>query len=363
MLRQRYGFTLVELLVVIAIIGILVALLLPAIQAAREAGRRTSCGNNVKQLVLGMHNYHDAYNMLPIQYGTFDNPFRTSPPISSVAFQNAQYNVNNTGKSWMVSVLPFVEQKNLYDKIVWVDPAVTNPLTGTTPGPATLTNAYNTEVAMTAIKGYLCPSDGDNGKGRYRSRANVGATGVNTQGAWGINNYKACAGANWGSNRGSPCPASFAQAAGHESRLPSPWPNSNDGLNRGNGIICRNADSRQENFHDLAFITDGTANTFAVGEAVPRWCTHTWWWWFNGTTATCGIPLNFKPSDVLAGTQSLDTCWGNWQANYSFMSRHPSGALFGMCDGAVKFVPDSVDFVTYQRLATAAAGRPAQLPQ
>jgi prepilin-type processing-associated H-X9-DG protein len=133
-------------------------------------------------------------------------------------------------------------------------------------------------------------------------------------------------------------------------------------LDRGNGIICRNGDSRYENYHDLAFISDGTASTFAVGEAVPRWCTHTWWWWFNGTTATCAIPLNYKPPDVLDGTQTLDSCWGNWQGNYSFMSRHPNGAQFGMCDGAVKFVSDSIDLRTCRRLATAAGGRPAQIP-
>jgi prepilin-type N-terminal cleavage/methylation domain-containing protein len=261
MRRQRDGFTLVELLVVIAIIGILVALLLPAIQAAREAGRRISCGNNVKQLVLGMHNYHDSYNMLPIHYGTFDNPFRTNPPIANVAFQGPQYNNTNTGKSWMVSVLPFVEQKQLYDKIVWADFAVTHPLTGQTPGPATIANPVNTEVAMTVIKAYLCPSDGDNGKGKMHTRANVGNTGVNRSGVWGINNYKACAGANWAWNRGSACPASFAQASGHESRRPAPWPNSNNGLDRGNGIICRNGDSRYENYHDLAYITDGNTKS------------------------------------------------------------------------------------------------------
>jgi prepilin-type N-terminal cleavage/methylation domain-containing protein/prepilin-type processing-associated H-X9-DG protein len=352
--RSRVGFTLVELLVVIAIIGILVALLLPAIQAAREAGRRISCGNNVKQLVLGMHNYHDAYNMLPLHYGTFDSAFRTNPPLTTVPFVGPQYNATNTGKSWMVTILPFIEQKQVFDKIVWVDAA--SPTI-----PTTLAHPKNTEVAMTVLKPYLCPSDGDNGKGKYRSRANVGAVGINNQGIWGINNYKACAGANWAWNGGGSCTGTFAQAAGDESILASPWPNDANGLDRGNGIMCRNGDSRPENFHDLAYITDGTANTFAVGEAVPRWCTHTWWWWFNGTTATCGVPLNYKPPLVLQGSQTLDTCWGEWPVNYTFMSRHPNGAQFGMADGSVKFVIDSIDFTTYKRLATAAGGRPAQI--
>jgi len=95
--RIRRGFTLVELLVVIAIIGVLVALLLPAVQAAREAARRSSCGNNLKQLGLGMHNYHDTFFALP--YGA-----TTYHP-----------NVGRDGWSWFARVLPFIEEDNLYD--------------------------------------------------------------------------------------------------------------------------------------------------------------------------------------------------------------------------------------------------------
>src|SRR6187401_3085395 len=90
--RQLRGFTLVELLVVIAIIGVLVALLLPAVQAAREAARRMSCQNNLKQLGLACHNYADIVGVLP-PAGTSSNEF-----------------------SWCVHILPFIEQKNLYDQ-------------------------------------------------------------------------------------------------------------------------------------------------------------------------------------------------------------------------------------------------------
>ena len=334
----RAAFTLVELLVVIAIIGVLVALLLPAIQAAREAGRRISCGNNVRQLVIAMHSYHDVHTMLPIQYGTFNN-----------AIQGPQFNNTNTGKSWMTAILPFVEQKPLYNTIQWHDPS-----DATQPG--RLIHPQNTAVAMTVIKTYLCPSDGDNGRGALANRADVGATGANAGGIWGVNNYKANAGANWGWGD-----ASALQLA--EDRQPSPSPNDANGLDRGNGIICRNSDGWVGEYHDLAFIMDGTTNTFAVGEAVPRWCSRTWWWWFDGTTATCAIPLNYKTAPILAGTQTLEENSDDWPNNYSFMSRHPNGGQFGMCDGAVKFVPDSIDFTTYKRLATAAGGRPAELPQ
>ena len=100
----RRGFTLVELLVVIAIIGVLVALLLPAVQAAREAARRTQCKNNLKQIGLAIHNHHDTKGYMPPGTSQDQQPFG---PAAS-----------NWGASWMVYILPFVEQGPLFDKLV-----------------------------------------------------------------------------------------------------------------------------------------------------------------------------------------------------------------------------------------------------
>ena len=130
----RSGFTLVELLVVIAIIGVLVALLLPAVQAAREAARRMQCGNNMKQLCLGLQNYHDTFLYLP--YGA---------RCRTVSATGA---LNGWGSSWLVATLPFCEQGPMYDKIYASDL-----------GGFDYVHATNRANATNAkIKYMLCPS-------------------------------------------------------------------------------------------------------------------------------------------------------------------------------------------------------------
>ncbi|HBN75421.1 MAG TPA: prepilin-type cleavage/methylation domain-containing protein, partial [Planctomycetaceae bacterium] len=131
--QKILGFTLIELLVVIAIIAILVALLLPAVQQAREAARRSSCKNNMKQLGLALHNYHDTYS--------------TFPPAS--VRQPTGGGVNEWESSmigWQARILGFMEQSALYDLIDW----------GITPGNS---GTNNTTVRGTEVAGYRCPSD------------------------------------------------------------------------------------------------------------------------------------------------------------------------------------------------------------
>jgi len=138
--RKHFGFTLVELLVVIAIIGVLVALLLPAVQAAREAANRASCGNHVKQIGLALHNYHDAFNKFPP--GAVDN----DPATTAAADQT---DASHWG--WAVMILPQIEQGALYDRL--------------TPGAATLKQRFDTigvnnrDLLLTKLEVYACPSD------------------------------------------------------------------------------------------------------------------------------------------------------------------------------------------------------------
>jgi len=307
---NRSGFTLVELLVVIAIIGILIALLLPAVQAAREAARRSQCTNNLKQITLALHNYHDTSNQLPMNY------------ISQT----------NAWVSWMQGILPYIEQDPLYKQIRF---------------DLRYDNAVNVAVMNTVVRTYLCPSDGQNQEGIMDGRSDYG-------GAHAVNNYKACAGSNWAWG-------AFAGSVSQRGR----WAGDTNGLARGNGIICANAygnaptdlNNLRANQTKFSSITDGTSNTWAAGEAVPYWCAWTWWFSENATTATCAIPLNYRK-----GIDNLRQYVNNWDRNYGFYSQHPGGGNFSMCDASVRFVSDNIDLTVYRAVATISGEEAVQIP-
>lgn len=145
--RQRYAFTLVELLVVIAIIGILVALLLPAVQAAREAARRIQCANNLKQLSLAVHNYESAHSSFPL---TTTGPSRNSPSLG-----NGFY-------SWLAMILPQVEQSSLQNSIQFSEAMVDSKVFSSSSDYTRLqiSSAHiNSFPASTLVPSFLCPSD------------------------------------------------------------------------------------------------------------------------------------------------------------------------------------------------------------
>lgn len=316
--QLRRAFTLVELLVVIAIIGILVGLLLPAVQAAREAARRMQCSNNVKQLGLAFHNYHDAFKVFPINFA-----WRSRPGLG-----NGGPAISDTGKSWLQMSLPFIEQNNLFNSI---DFTVGLRLTGGIPGTAANIQR-NRDVAATVIPTFLCPSDGESNNGLLTGRSDT----VSANEAWAVTNYKACAGSNW--NAGV-----FAWV----NNLGGRNGGNSDGLNAGNGVLCSN----QLNTNPLTRIrdlSDGTSNTFIIGEAMPFWSNWNWWFNPNAVTATCAIPLN----RVLRRPRAP----GDWPNNYSFASRHTGGGNFGMGDGGVRFVSENIDTSVYRGYATISSG-------
>lgn len=286
------GFTIIELLIVITILAILVALLLPAVQAAREAARRTQCRSHMKQLTLALHNYHETHGTFPINTSyTHD-----VGPLSR-------------SRSWMQGVLPFIEQSSLLDEID-VGASV----------------QANRDVAGRSIAVFNCPSDAHDGQ--MDNRADVPEDWV-----LGMTNYKASAGSNWGWG-------TFIH-----SEETGRFAGSTDGLNKGNGLICEGRHGPV--ITRMRDVSDGTSQTFALGETVGDWTKWAWWYSQNAVTGTCAIPLNYEVPGVRRKDNILD-----WPHNYGFMSRHPGGAHFGMVDGSVRFVSGGVDLSVYRSLAT-----------
>lgn len=320
--RSR-AFTLIELLVVIAIIAILIALLLPAVQQAREAARRTQCRNNMKQLGLAFWNYHDTHNTYPVNFAD----------RNAAGLGGGGPAIANTGHSWLTMSLPYLDQSPLYNQMDHNLPIGAPPLTLSTTNP-------NYVAAQLAIPAFLCASDPGNNNGKLGGRSDWQPAGV----LWGVSNYKACAGSNWaaGLPAWNPVSSPSGKNAGQT-----------DGLNRGNGILCSNQVNANAPTR-VRDVTDGTSNTFAIGEALPSTTQWNWWYNPNATTATCAIPLNqlLRP---LPTTNAVPTT-ADWPNNYAFASRHVGGGHFAMADGSARFISENIDITLYRNAATIGSG-------
>jgi prepilin-type N-terminal cleavage/methylation domain-containing protein len=212
----RKAFTLVELLVVIAIIGVMVGLLLPAVQAAREAARRMSCSNNLKQIGLGLHNYHSAFGRLPHNrtWGPRGLQDHSVDPLNTVGqFQSI---------GWMVGLLPQIEQQSLYDMIDLNYESINDPRNGpnmNNPNPQS-----NLAAARTLVPTYRCPSDGLS-QDLMGRRGNRDANRL-----LAVNNYKGVTGSNWNAGAFQVVSGPFARTR---------WGINGNGNESGNGMIIR----------------------------------------------------------------------------------------------------------------------------
>ena len=300
--NRREGFTLIELLVVIAIIAILIALLVPAVQKVREAASRTQCVNNLKNLALGVHGYHDSRKHFPSNR----NP------------NNFGYDQNGTSWSWLSQILPNIDQGPLYASIFAGG--------ATWPTFASVPTQYSAQLAV-----FLCPSDDSSVQPRT-DRANSGQL-------CGSTNYRGVSGSNWAWG-------SFQNTG------PS---GNNNGLDVGDGIFYRSDDGRPLT---MVGITDGTSNTFMIGEDIPAMNQHCGWPNANYANGTCSIPLNNGMRVGQPGYQNF----GDWPDLYSFRSRHQGGANFAAADGTVRFVNETIDLPTYRALATIQGNETASMP-
>jgi len=319
--QGRKAFTLVELLVVIAIIGVMVGLLLPAVQAAREAARRMSCSNNMKQLGLGLHNYHSTFNRFPYSVGL------SGSITVGTAIPGAGRARNQRG--WL-AILPFIEQQSLYDLAdlkLATGAYVVAPNTVGGPLPGAVGNP-NDVVVSTPVETFLCPSDPNE-------------TNYNTAGS---TNYSIAVGST--TRLGAHTNYDFSSP-----RISST--DTNWGQRTGNRhMFGMNDNSR------IRDLIDGTSNTVAVCETIrgtahngvsPAWGYSRWVGNGIDLTYAAGINDTFHPVNV--NTRSRLREWG------TAGSLHPGGAQFVLGDASVRFISESTDLVTLQRLSWIADGQ------
>lgn len=305
-LRAR-GFTLIELLVVIAIIAILIGLLLPAVQKVREAGARSQCLNNLKQLGIALHNYHGNLRRFPVGGDCTD------------AAGNLQWSNDDKG-TWIVHALPYIEQDDLFRLIPDIK-TTTNPL-----GIARTIPSFN-DARIPMI---TCPADGDNIDGTMSNYAGslgpqcaVGPCGYDP-------NQLYCNYSAWGI-AASPDHGNSTRAGDIRGMF-----------NRLGARIGMNS------------VTDGTSTTILIGEVLPSQHDHYFagsWSYFNGGAShhSTIVPINVQtPNRNWCDTNPLS--YSNWNVSWGFKSNHTNGANFLFVDGSVRFVKQNIDHRTYQLL-------------
>ena len=289
--RRRAGFTLIELLVVIAIIAVLIALLLPAVQAAREAARRSQCINNLMQIGVALQNYESSYEVLPPGVVNPTGPIVNAP--------------KGYHMSWMVQILPYIEQRNAFKKLNFNEGAY---------APA------NDTVRSHGINVFVCPSD-------YAPKSAKTAGGVDIE----ANSYAACH---------------------HDVEAPIDVKNQ--------GVFYLNSSTRYED------ISDGTSSTLFVGE---KRLTTKELGWMSGTRATLrntgtlpnGSRFGPNPLGVGPGDDESDVPPAPGEPDPrlvvgGFSSRHPGGTNFLFGDGSVRFIKNSIAANVFRHLGNRADG-------
>lgn len=330
---RKTGFTLVELLVVIAIIGILVALLLPAVQAAREAARRMSCSNNMKQLGLALHNYHDTYKIFPPATYAW-KACQHIPARGFIGTSPAK------GASGWISVFPFFEQSNItqrYDANYCASLAVSTG--GGNPAPMAGDPIINGNGLLLSQKLpiFICPSNptrdffiGPNSR-FYSIKVGSGLVGARTNYDFSVNCHINC---------------------NHWRTLP---PNLKNMFGEGSDT-------------GLSQVTDGSSNTIMVGETtldVVNGEGNAWGyrgWVMIGVDGSCrqqnGRGINVWDRGPTRPTRQAGRL-GSWAWAGS---NHPGGCHFTFADGSVTYISQTIDFTALTRLHRMSDGEPASIP-
>jgi prepilin-type N-terminal cleavage/methylation domain-containing protein len=307
---SRRAFTLIELLVVIAIIAVLIALLLPAVQQAREAARRAQCKNNLKQLGLALHNYHDIYSRLP--YNNATNP----------GMGGAQASV-------FIRILAQIDQQPLFDQCDFRLPPSGHVSYGLVNGVA---GAYIGDVTLSVL---LCPSDD----------------------AIPANAFSVFAPTNYAPSLGSTGMLSYGFCPQYEYTSVSP-----SGTAPWGGWTLKNSSGPFSWYttvcNRFSDITDGLSQTIFMGEirgkcGGPELATQGWGWQDPHAFyfATNG-PINYPtcPGEGAGASQTGCNSLRSYDTSNGFKSRHTGGAQFVLGDGSVRFLSQTIDYNTYQKL-------------
>ena len=334
-IRSR-AFTLVELLVIIAIIGILVAMLLPAVQAAREAARRMQCANNLKQVGLALHNYHDTYKIFPAA-------LLGSGRYMSPAYHQTHGGVKNT-TGWAL-MAAFYEQRAIADNYNFnVCSSESNPFSQQLMG----TSATNVSLVTQRVNMLECPSHPQAGENVLRIAGNP--AGVTKQDYYLLPNSKR---------------TSYMFSSGHFTDYDKPYAQWNSDVRQ--GAFGNDGAAR------LSDIADGTSASLAVGESAggkKKMDDRYGPWGLTGAHTCChgsvaiGViaPGNvLQPSSAEASDYGINGAYTRMgqippdpqrrSNSWTFSSHHPGGAQFVFCDGSTKFLAETINFLTFAQLA------------
>jgi prepilin-type N-terminal cleavage/methylation domain-containing protein len=310
---RRPAFTLIELIVVIAIIAVIIGLLLPAVQRVREAANRSSCMNNLKQMGLALHMYHDTCGSFPPAYVYVPPPPRP-PPLPHQAHiahrppPSSFDKPNRPGWGWATLILPYIEQSPLYNQVNFFLPVDSSAFRN---------------VRTQLLKVYTCPSDRETGTFMIQTMNNTNLAEAAT------NSYAACYG--YGDTIAT---------------LPD----------QGNGIFFRNSRVR------IADIKDGTSNTIAIGERAALFTQTPWAGVMTGGTSrtTPNAPVYVSisepaPTMVMART-ARHYLNGPYSEPYDFFSPHTGVCLFVFADGHVRALHSTLELSVLQALSTRDGG-------
>jgi prepilin-type N-terminal cleavage/methylation domain-containing protein len=314
------GFTLIELLVVVAIIGILLALLLPAVNGAREAARRTQCRSNLKQIGLALHNYHDVWRTLP--FGHIDAPWPSDPTVPAGQYDWSPF----------TALLPFVEQQNLFNTLNLGFPLIGGPAENYGPFPA---NVFGIAQVVSL---YLCPSDS------FRV----------VQSGWAPVNYVACAGTVLDANAGTQNGVFYANSRTRFADITDGTSNtvlmSESVLGAGGEYFSETLVGDPRTLYaELMF---QPASDSACGNP-PLYGRYRNYAWADGSFDS-GLYNHFYTPN----SGKLD-CFSIYEPNSvrrTARSYHPNGVFVLLGDGAVQFVADAISLQIWQAISTCSGG-------